>query len=67
MVGVTTKGNELDMISDILSQAVEHIQLWLKLHPEAYVGAKPHIIALIEQMDSMRIELETVDDGVTTF
>jgi hypothetical protein len=46
------------MISDVLSQAVEDMKWYVEHMPAVYAG-RPRVLALIEQMEAMRRELDT--------
>lgn len=47
------------MISDVLSESTEEIRWYLNKMPEAYASVKPRIDILLQEMDALRIELDT--------
>ncbi len=48
------------MISDVLSESVTDIRDYLKTFPKVYKGMNRRIKKLLKEMESIRIELDTI-------
>lgn len=46
------------MVSDTLSECAEEIRWYMNKMPECYAPMKPRLDALLNEMDSLRIELD---------